>query len=381
MSTLKTINVVHPSGTTTNIVNDNAGNVAIGNNLTVAGTSTFTGNVVGNVTVAGTVAMGSSFKRNRIINGNMVVNQRGYISSAALTTSPGFCTDRFGIASTTTGGFSAYQSTSAPTGFTNSLSFNKTTGAAPAATDGNYIYQAIEGYNISDLAWGTANAKTITLSFWVYAGSTGTFGGSLRNGSSPLYSYPFTYTIPVANTWTQISITIAGPTVGTWGTDNTAGIYVFFDLGSGSNFRTTAGAWASGNYVGATGATTYPTSTSGGAFYLTGVQLEVGTLATPYEMQIVSDQLAQCQRYYEKLRCNWENYAIGAGNYAVGQNNFKVEKRTAPTITFGGSPSYGNSSAPVAGDVQVGGFYLQLTATGAGIYYVILLDAAASAEL
>jgi hypothetical protein len=362
MSTLRTINVVHPSGTTTNIVNDASGNVAIGNNLTVAGTSTFTGNVVGNVTVAGTVAMGSSFKRNRIINGNMVVNQRGYISSAALTTSPSFCTDRFSITSTTTGGFSAYQSTGAPTGFINSLSFNKTTGAAPAATDTNYIYQAIEGYNISDLAWGTANAKTITLSFWVYAGSTGTFGGSIRNPLPPLYSYPFAYTIAAANTWTQISITIVGPTVGTWATDNTQGMYVFFDLGSGSNFRATAGAWTSGNYVGATGATTYPTSTSGGYFFITGVQLEVGTKATPYEMQIYSDQLAQCQRYYYNTNLSSSTGGIYTATTGAGLNSIyppisnPVPMRTTPTVVLtklgGGSPDVPMTIYPSTGYIR-----------------------------
>ena len=331
-ATIKVTNLQEASSATPNIALDSSGNVAVGNNLTVAGTSTLTGNV----TTTGTVAMGSSFKRNRIINGNMVVNQRGYTSAAPLTTSGNFCTDRFNIVNTTTGGFSAYQSTGAPTGFINSLSFNKTTGAAPTATDNSYIYHAIEGYNISDLAWGTANAKTITLSFWVYAGATGTFGGSIRNPLPPLYSYPFTYTIPVANAWTQISITIAGPTVGTWATDNTQGMYVFFDLGSGSNFRGAAGAWTSGNYVGATGTTTYPVSTSGGAIFITGVQLEVGTKATPYEMQIYSDQLAQCQRYYYRISTgsNYSQFGVGiCGSTTVAVMNIPipVTMRASPT--------------------------------------------------
>lgn len=254
----------------------------------------------GNATVGNTLVMGSSFLRNRIINGDMRVNQRGYVSGTPLTTTNSYCTDRFNVTCSTTGGFSSYQSSTAPTGFTNSLFFTKTTGASPAVADTNYIYQAVEGYNMSDLAWGTANAKTVTFSFWVYAGATGTFSGSLRNGPATYYSYPFTYTISAANTWTQISVTIAGPTVGTWTSDNTAGIYVFFDLGSGTNFRGAAGSWSASNYIGATGATTYPVSTTGGTLYITGVQLEVGSVATPFERQIYSNQLAQCQRYAYK---------------------------------------------------------------------------------
>ncbi len=319
-----TTTITLPATTGTVAVADGSGNLSVSGNLTVSGTSTITGNE----TVGGTISMASSFKRNRIINGNMVVNQR-----AATITAGGYCTDRWLISNITAGAWTCAQSSTAPTGFTNSLLFTKTTGGTPSSGDVNYIEQVIEGLNCYDLAWGTANAKTVTLSFWVYAGATGTFGGSLRNGGATR-SYPFTYTISASNTWTNISVTIAGDTTGTWATDNTAGICVFFDIGSGTTYRATAGAWAAGNYVGATGATTYPTSTSGGTFYLTGVQLEVGTKATPYEMQIYSDQLAQCQRYYEfgsGVNSNSSTYSI---------NFFKATKRTTATIVLSG---YGGS--------------------------------------
>jgi hypothetical protein len=295
----------------------------------------------GNATVGNTLVMGSSFLRNRIINGDMRINQRGYTSAAPLTTSGGYPVDRYQISAVTAGGFSSYQSSTAPTGFTNSLLFTKTTGTAPSAGDADYIVQPIEGYNTSDLAWGTANAKTVTLSFWVYAGATGTFSGSLRNGVATLYSYPFTYTISSANTWTQISVTVAGPTVGTWNTDNTAGVNVFFDLGSGTNFRGTAGAWSAGNYTGATGATTYPTSTTGGTFYVTGVQLEVGTVATPFERQIYSTQLAQCQRYAYKSIGGTGTYcyfsAFGQVDTTTSAQfvaNFPVPMRSATALSL-----------------------------------------------
>lgn len=301
----------------------------------------------GNATVGNTLVMGSSFLRNRIINGDMRVNQRGYVSGTPLTTTNSYCTDRFNVTCSTTGGFSSYQSSTAPTGFTNSLFFTKTTGASPAVADTNYIYQAVEGYNMSDLAWGTANAKTVTFSFWVYAGATGTFSGSLRNGPATYYSYPFTYTISAANTWTQISVTIAGPTVGTWTSDNTAGIYVFFDLGSGTNFRGAAGSWSASNYIGATGATTYPVSTTGGTLYITGVQLEVGSVATPFERRQYGQELMLCQRYYQQITGvgNASGFSpIGTGfvssaSLALILIPLATTMRQAPTYSFTGTMS------------------------------------------
>ena len=323
----------------------------------------------------------SGFLRNRIINGDMRINQRGYVSGTPLTATNNFCTDRFNVTCSTTGGFSAYQSTTAPTGFTNSLFFTKTTGASPAVAETNYIYQGIEGYNASDLAWGTANAKTVTLSFWVYAGATGTFSGSLRNGAATFYSYPFTYTISSANTWTQITTTIAGPTVGTWTSDNTGGIYVFFDLGCGTNFRATAGAWSAGNYIGATGATTYPISTTGGTFYLTGVQLEVGTVATPFERQIYSTQLAQCQRYYQTVSDMMVQGYTGAGATVFNDFPLSVAMRATPTATFTGSFTYINASAAAVNSTTSNKYRLSLVVTALGYGYGFGNPITFSAEL
>ena len=153
----------------------------------------------------------------------------------------------------------------------------------------------VNGYNVADLAWGTANAKTITLSFWVRSSLTGTFGGSIQN-SSQGRSYPYTYTISVANTWEQKSITILGDTSGTWLTTNGNGLWLFFNLGTGTTGSGTAGAWSGGNYQSATGATSV-VGTSGATFYITGVQLEVGTEATPFEHLQYTTQLQLCQRY------------------------------------------------------------------------------------
>ena len=324
MSTLKAINVQHPSASTTNIVNDSSGNVAVGNNLTVAGTAT----------VTGTFAMGSSFKRNRIINGNMLIDQRNAGATVTVTAaSAAYAADRFRIYHDTavTGSWTAQQSTQVPTtGYVNSLSLTNGTAATPGASDVNIIQQRIEGYNVADLNFGSSTAATVTVSCWVRSSVTGTYGFGLTN-SAQNRSYVSTYSIASANTWQQVNITIAGDQAGTWLTNNGVGLMATWDLGSGSSINTTAGAWAAGQYFRTSGCVTWINNSSA-TFYITGVQLEVGTKATPYEMQIYSDQLAQCQRYY--FASGGSYYAITLGTYAGG--SFPVVMRTAPTMTFPG---------------------------------------------
>jgi hypothetical protein len=235
--------------------------------------------------------------RNRIINGDMRIDQRN--AGAAVTTAGAYPVDRFNIGNSTDGAFSAQQDSSAPVGFINSLKYTTTTadGTLTTTQTTNVIHH-IEGTNISDLAWGTANAKTVTLSFWVRSSLTGTFGGALKNSGSTR-SYPFTYAISVADTWEQKSVTIAGDTTGTWLTNTGRGITVNFSLGSGPDRSGTAGAWAGTNYNSATGAVSV-IGTLNATWYVTGVQLEVGSVATPFERRPYGTELALCQRYYQK---------------------------------------------------------------------------------
>jgi len=273
-----------------------------------------------------------SFK-NRIINGDMRIDQRN--AGAAVTASGSFPVDRFAVGNSTDGAFSAQQDSSAPAGFVNSVKITTTTADGTlTTTQGLQFRQSIEGTNVADLGWGTANAKTVTLSFWVRSSLTGTFGGSLRNSANDR-SYPFTYSISAADTWEQKSVTIAGDTSGTWLTTTNVGMFVTWGLGVGPDRSGTAGAWAGTNYVSATGAVSL-IGTLNATWYVTGVQLEVGSVATPFERRPFGTELALCQRYYQKFRATaaGEIFSSGMMNATTTSRNFipfLVQLRTNPT--------------------------------------------------
>jgi hypothetical protein len=241
----------------------------------------------------------------------MVIDQRNAGASVTANASGIYTVDRWWAYSGVTSKFTVQQnanSVTPPAGFTNYLGCVSTSAYSVNATDTFLIRQIIEGFNVADLGWGTANAKTVTLSFQVYSSLTGTFGGSLENNAENR-SYPFTYTVSSANTWTPVSITIAGDTTGTWVTNNGRGILLNFSLGTGSSLSGTAGSWAGATYYSATGATSV-VGTNGATFYITGVQLEVGSSATGFEYRQFGQELALCQRYYYNLETG---YAAGVG--------------------------------------------------------------------
>ena len=241
--------------------------------------------------------------KNRIINGDMRIDQRNAGASVTVgTANPLYTLDRWCFQTTQSSKLSTQQnqgSVTPPAGFSNYLGITSLSAYSVVSSDYFDVQQRIEGFNLSDLDFGKATAKTVTLSFWVRSSLTGTFGGSLANGAFN-YSYPFTYTISSANTWTQISVTIAGPTSGAWvGATNELALYVTFGLGVGSTLSGTAGSWQAGGFISATGATSV-VGTNGATWYITGVQLEIGTSATPFERRLYNQELANCQRYYWK---------------------------------------------------------------------------------
>jgi hypothetical protein len=306
-------------------------------------------------TSGGVLAPISSVMRNRIINGAMVIDQRN--AGASITANNGvYAVDRFRTYMSQSSKGNIQQnagSVTPPAGFSNYLGFTSTSAYAVLSGDYFVISQYVEGFNTADLNFGTANAKTVTLSFWVQSSLTGTFGGSLEN-SAFNRSYPFTYSIPTASTWTQISVTIAGDTTGTWvGATNGIGIRVNFSLGVGTTYSGTAGAWAGSDFQSATGATSV-VGTSGATFYITGVQLEVGSQATSFEYRQYGQELALCQRYFFKTFAQGTAVAQNVGvlgaipSWSGGGSlnsivNLPVTMRATPTIVAF-NPSAANSN-------------------------------------
>ena len=274
--------------------------------------------------------------KNRIINGAMVIDQRN--AGASVTASGNYTLDRWIDHEDTDGAYTVQQVTTAPAGFSYSMKATVTTAdTSIGASQNALISQYIEGYNVADLGFGTANAQTVTLSFWVNSSVTGTFSGSLQNSASNR-SYPFNYTISTANTWEQKSVTIAGDTSGTWLTTNGIGLKVWFALSAGSSIVTTAGAWTAGAYYGATGQANWM-GTLSNTFYLTGVQLEKGSTATSFDYRPYGTELALCQRYFQRNVFDNDSYPFSAG-YAYANNTvaaylpLAVSMRATPTAAI-----------------------------------------------
>ncbi len=271
--------------------------------------------------------------RNRIINGDMRIDQRNNGASVTPTAST-YTLDRWTTLLSQPSKFSVQQnagSVTPPAGFTNYLGVTSLSAYSVLTGDYFAVVQNIEGFNVADLGWGSASAASVTVSFWVRSSLTGTQSFVLRNAASNR-SYPATYTINAANTWEQKSVTIAGDTTGTWGTGNGTGIQVWFNLGAGASFSGTANAWAGSNITAATGSTSV-VGTNGATFYITGVQLEAGTNETPFERRAYGTELQLCQRYYE-FGGVYIQAATSAGSVVGGTAFYRATKRASPTVTL-----------------------------------------------
>ena len=291
-----------------------------------------------------TFGTSNSTFRNRIINGSMVLDQR-HDGNAFTPGNQAYSLDRYQAQISQTGKFSVQQfsgslTTQAATGLSTYLSVVSLGAYAVAVGDYINICQPIEGSNIVDFQWGTANAKTVTLSFWAYSSLTGTFGGVVSAGGQ-VQSFPFAYSLPSANTWTYITITIPGPTSGTFDSTVNVGLYVKFALGVGYGYWGTAGVWsAATQYLGPSGVVNV-LGTSGATFNITGLQLELGSKATPFELRPYSVELDLCMRYCEV----WLNGAGGTNTqvaHGISQSTttgqalytFKVPKKKVAALTY-----------------------------------------------
>lgn len=310
--------------------------------------------VTGTASISGGAYISNLGGANKIINGDMVIDQRNGGASQTNISGAAYSVDRFYIQGSVASKFTGQQNAGGvtpPAGFTNYYGITSLSAYAVGAGDYNIFIQIIEGLNCTDLNFGTANAKTVTLSFWVRSSLTGTFGGALKNSSSTR-SYPFAYTISVANTWELKSITVAGDTSGTWLTTTGSGVVVNFGLGAGSTFSGTAGAWNSNNNISATGAVSV-VGTSGATLYITGVKLEVGTIATPFVPDDYQASLLKCYRYFQSYSYASNTAIAMATAYSSSAVYFtstiQAPMRTAPTGGYTGSILYFSNGASYAG--------------------------------
>jgi hypothetical protein len=277
--------------------------------------------------------------KNRVINGDMTIDQRN--NGASVSFGGGvFPVDRMRL-STNGGSATAtvqqnLNSITPPTVFTNYIGMSVTSGVAATGDQSYRITQRIEGFNVADLGFGTANAQTVTLSFWVRASIAGTYGGSLQNSAGDRV-YVFSYTINATNTWEYKTVTIPGDTTGTWLKTNGLGMLLLLSVGTGSTFQGAAGSWGSTYYDTVTGQTNL-IGTTGATFYLTGLQLERGQTATSFDVLPYTTELALCQRYYYRLNGggNVRHAVAGNGSLSAGFPTvfFKTTMRTSPTFTF-----------------------------------------------
>jgi hypothetical protein len=321
---------------------DSIGDASGGNTATINGYTPTESNMAG---------------RNKIINGSMVFDQRNGGASYAQSTTAIYGLDRWKTdIDTGSGRWSVQQVVDAPAGFTNSLKVTITTQEAQPASALHQIYQAIEGYNIADLAFGTASASDITVSFWVKASVTGTYSLSVFKSE---YVYTTSFVVNSADAWEYKTVTIPGATAETWATNNDPGLYLEFTIGGGTNNVCTADTWRSGT-IGVVAGSVYLPATSGATFQVTGVQLEAGSVATPFERRQYGQELALCQRYYEVIEYIYLMFPWSSAAQIIRSwVNYKVTKRANATFTFGtkisGAGTLGVTSGAPNGITLTGG--------------------------
>jgi len=362
-STVLTVNNINASGvvTATSFSGSGANLTGIGgttdvrtNSLVVSGVSTVT--TLNATSIAGITSINSGQlggSRNMIINGSMVVNQRGFTGAAGTTTNFAYTTDRFRIEHSMDGAVSAGQTTMNSTvggnayadGFQSALHYRVTTAdASLSSSQYALIAQPIEGFNVQGFKKGTANAQQFTLSFWVRSSLTGTYIAELYDADNTR-QVSKSYTIDTANTWEKKTLTYPADTTGVFDNDNGASLYVNWWLAAGSNYTsgTLNTSWASNTSANRAVGQVNFLATAGNNFFLTGVQLEVGSTATEFERRSFPQELALCQRYFERMTGSGDNgpYAAFGTGYSTGTGGpvyvrFQ-SKRATPTITMGGT--------------------------------------------
>jgi len=316
--------------------------------------------------LAALIGSQSALSNRRInINGNFFIWQRG-TSAITVSGDDDFTCDRFKGWANGGGTFTVEQSTDVPNNefeFSAKLTNTATDGSVAAGDDYRWATD-IEGYDVARLAYGTSDAKTATLSFWVKSSLTGTYCGAFYSTTASRH-YIYEYTISSANTWEKKTITVEGDTTGSWNRTNGNGLRIYWGFGSGSDVQGTADVWAAGEKWETTNQAAWIGSASA-TFFIAGVQLEVGETATPFEHRSYGDELTRCQRYFEKkgqpsTSTTWAfnemSVVIAHTTEYVQGDKFNVEKRGDPTITiYSRNGTSGKISAFATGSDVTGTF-------------------------
>tara|TARA_R100000149_G_scaffold65292_1_gene39313 strand:+ start:710 stop:1786 length:1077 start_codon:yes stop_codon:yes gene_type:complete len=289
---------------------------------------------------------GQLSNRNLLINGDMQISQRNGTSSVAVVNNS-FTVDRWqAVNDAGSSKFSVQQVTDAPVGFYNSLKMTSTSAYTIPSNEVYGIGQKIEGLNTNWLEFGSSDAKTITISFFVKSSLTGTFGGSVLN-SDMTRGFPWTYTISSADTWERKTVTVSGSPDGTWSTNNGTGIRVHWSMGANANRSGTAGQWSTAQYTFHPTGATNVVSTNGATLQITGCQVEEGSVATDFEHRSYAQELASCQRYYHELDAtNWFNLIEKGSTYRRLRYEFPVTMRATPTVSNAAGTNNGSNGSP-----------------------------------
>jgi len=321
------------------------------------------------VNLARTGASGGGNK-NLIINGAMQVAQRG----TSHTTATSYTLDRWNISQTTDGAVTITQDSSVPSGsgLANSYKLDVTTADTSIGSSQRvFPHQIIEAQNLQHLQYGTSEAKSITLSFYVKSNLTGTYTVLFYNSDASKHQSA-TYTIDAANTWEQKKITIQGDTASGFNDDNGAGLEISWWLAAGSNF--TSGTLGTGSWQSETAANKVSSSnvnimsSTSNEWYLTGCQLELGEKSTPFEYRSFGDELQKCQRYFQKSVLNGTVSYPSSDGYGRGSYLFPVRMRADPTGSYTDGVTGGSA---LANETNTDGFFMtyqSLAASQAGQY-------------
>jgi hypothetical protein len=319
---------------------------------------------------------GGQLYGNRIINGAMEIDQQNGGASVLAAAGTSYLTDMFGASVSQASKLTFQQVVDAPLGLKNSLKVMVSAQYAPVAADVFAILFAIEGKDVIDFKLGTAGAATFTLSKWIKGSVPGTYCVALRNAAA---NRCYIGTIEVTASWSQVQITLQGDISGTWLTDNSVGLMCIVDLGSGSNYQTTAGAWQAGTFIRTAGSVTFVNQAAGSTLNITGVDCRLGSVA-PSVFERRANELQLCQRYLPAFNSSSTLSYISSGYMqsavqSVATVGFSVKTRVPPTgiavsnaahFTVGTSAgAFASSGAVIGSAVSVDGAAVLLTVAGA----------------